>query len=47
MSAKSFDADLYHDTDEALQNFLDAVEEANRRGPMELLDFFEELRRGE
>jgi len=46
MSAKSFDTDLVLDTDEALQNFLDAIEEANRRGPMELPDFSEDIRKG-
>jgi len=44
MSAKSFDVDLFLDTDEALQIFLEIIEEANRRGPMELPDFFEEIR---
>jgi len=46
MSTRSFDIDMIIDTDEALRNFLDAIEEADRRGPMEIEDFSEELRRG-
>jgi len=46
MATESFDIDLVLDTDEALQNFLNALEAADRRGPMEIQDFSEELRRG-
>jgi hypothetical protein len=34
------------DTDEAIQNFLDAIEAADRRGPMVLPDSSEAIRRG-
>ena len=46
MSTKSFDIDLVLDTDEAMQNFIDAIQEADRRGPLEIKDFSEELARG-
>ena len=46
MSTKSFDIDLVLDTDEALQNFLDAVETADRRGPIELPDFSDDIAKG-
>ncbi|MCL2149227.1 MAG: hypothetical protein FWH47_07820 [Methanomassiliicoccaceae archaeon] len=46
MPTRSFDIDLVLDTDEALQNFLDAIEEADRRGPRVIRDFSEELARG-
>jgi len=46
MSTRSFDEDLILDTDEAILNFLKAIEAADRRGPMVLPDFTEELRRG-
>jgi hypothetical protein len=42
----SFDLDLILDTEEAVQNFLNALEAADRRGPLETRDFSEELRRG-
>ena len=46
MAKKSFDLDLVLDTDEALQKFIDAMEEADHRGPMDLPDISEELARG-
>jgi DNA-binding phage protein len=46
VSTHSFDTDLVLDTDEAIQNFLDAIEAADRRGPMVLPDSSEAIRRG-
>ena len=46
MPARSFDIDLILDTDEAMQNFIDAIKEADRRGPLVVKDFSEELARG-
>ena len=47
MATKSFDIDLVLDTDEAMRNFLDAIQTADRRGPLKLKDFSEELAKGE
>jgi len=46
MAKESFDIDLVLKTDEDLQNFLDAIDSADRRGPLELPDFSEELKKG-
>ena len=46
MAKESFDIDLILDTDESLQNFLEAIDAADRRGPIELPDFSGELKRG-
>lgn len=46
MAKESFDIDLVLNTDEALQNFLDAIEVADRRGPLNLSDPSDELARG-
>ena len=45
MSVRSFDIDLVLDTDEDMQNFLDAIKVADRRGPIKVKDFSEELAR--
>jgi hypothetical protein len=45
-STKSFDIDLVLDTEESLQNFLEAMEMADRRGPLELPDFSDDISRG-
>ena len=47
MSTRSFDIDLVLDTEEALLNFLKAIEDADRRGPLKLHDYSEDLARGE
>jgi hypothetical protein len=47
MATESFDIDLVLDTEEALLNFLKAIEAADRRGPMVLPDSTEALRRGQ
>jgi hypothetical protein len=46
MAKESFDVDLVLDTDEALQNFIDAIEAADARGPLELPDFSDALKKG-
>jgi len=45
MSTRSFDIDLVLDTEEALLNFLKAIEAADRRGPLKLHDYTEDLDR--
>ena len=47
MAIESFDMALVIDSDEAAANFLDAIDSADARGPLEILDFSEELSLGE
>jgi hypothetical protein len=46
VATRSFEIDMVLDTDEALQNFLNALESADRRGPLELPDLSAELEKG-
>ena len=47
MAIISFDTDLVIDTEEKAARFLEAIDEADRRGPMEFRDISAELRLGE
>ncbi len=47
MATESFDMALVIDTEEKAANFLKAIDEADRRGPLKVRDFSEELRLGE
>jgi hypothetical protein len=46
MPTAPFHIDLVLDTEEAILNFIKAIEAADRRGPMVLPDFTEALKRG-
>lgn len=47
MATESFDMSLIIDTDEAAENFLKAIDEADARGPLKLDDISGELLEGE
>ena len=47
MATESFDMALIIDTEEKAANFLKAIDEADKRGPLKVRDFSEELRLGE
>ncbi|MCL2149224.1 MAG: hypothetical protein FWH47_07805 [Methanomassiliicoccaceae archaeon] len=47
MATISFFTNLVISTEEEAQRMLDAIEEAERRGPLEYPDIDEELKRGE
>ena len=47
MATVSFDTDLVIDTEEKAARFLEAMDEADRRGPMRFRDISSELRLGE
>ena len=47
MTTESFDMALVIDTEEKAADFLKAIDEAERRGPLKVRDFSEELRLGE
>ena len=47
MATISFDTDLVIDTEKKAARFLEAIEEADKRGPMKFRDISAELRLGE